>query len=354
MTLFYAISHQWSLFQGLGLSPLESSGSKYGKILRNMWIMILSGAHFYFMVLCLQSGSLDRRSFAKLLSSIVVFCMSNLIHIIGLIIFIELFVTGRRQNAFLRELAEIDSHFVDRLQVDVKYRAQKQRNLRVFVQWTIVVVVARVLAALTVYRPFRNANHFQLVTIYFMVTLRMYQYTMFADMIKWRYALVNQYINDTYTSVENNWLIQLARPSRGERESVSVQRLRGLRGICRAIHAASQCLNELFPLSLSLCIFYDFTIFFLFAYDTFKFTFLEEFQRMYTVLSAMLALASANNLFTMSSICQATIDEVRCFRPHSKRCTSHLINGFFPSLAHRQNVSLATFSSWLLSRTVHK
>lgn len=325
MSAFYTISMQWTIFQALGLSPYNAIGSKCGKQFRIIYILVMTVTYSYFMYSEMSTVTLDRRSFAKLLSSLIIFCMKELVHIIGLIIFIELHFTGHRQDAFLYELTKIDGQLMDCLQIDMDYKGQKRRHMQLFKQWFKVVVIARSIAALLAFNPSVEETFavLPLAVIYFTVSLRMYQYTMFANMIKLRYALINQYINDTYNSNcddgKNAWMRRLVESVEfsaddesveSKAEMVGAQRLRDLRDICRSIHATSQYMNELFPVSLSLCIFYDFSMFFLFSYDTFKYTFLDEYYKYYTLMTGTITLASANNLFTMSSICEETIQEV--------------------------------------------
>lgn len=309
MSAIDPISRQWTMFQAVGMSP-TTVASKYEKLCRNVYIFGMTVLQVYNMFS--YTFAIQRQSFAALLSSMLIFGMQELLPIIILVIFVELFIMGHRQDEFLHELSKIDSLLVNQLQIDLKCKMQKRRYTALFKQWFVVVVVARSIAAMVIFYAFKRLERspFVLVIFYLTVPLRIFQYGMFADMIRWRYELVNQYITDTNAGSDPLETIEVAEQSTSDEETLILQHLRDLRDICHSIHLASQRVSELFPLSLALCILYDFTVIFIASYETFKFAFLTDGNYISIGFTVFYASVSAYNLFTMSSICEAAIQQV--------------------------------------------
>lgn len=195
--------------------------------------------------------------------------------------------------------------------------------------------------------------HSAVTTMVFYVssTLRMYQYAMFVDLINCRYALINQFIDDVYDDGDNRMNLEPSTSQEQDSSSVHLQQLQDIRQICRALHTASQRVNEVFPVSLALCIFYDFFTLFICSYQAFKIVFLTSKSVRFSsvAFSVLAALASANNLWSMISVCKQTVDQVRMgnfFNTFFTRNTSHCLNKYFDN--SRQNV-FPVMSSNLLS-----
>lgn len=314
MNIADTISFQLKVWQLFGLSNLGHMATKKLMLYRNSFMVLttlgqLSGIHRM-----LTKAAIYRHSFGHLLYSLLTMCFSATVRLINMIIFVELFARVDRQNLFLYKITKIDCQFKERLNIDVNYPHQKQRYDKLFLRSFLIVVVPygiNGIGQLALGLPLGVHTFLGAIALQ-LVTLRFNQYSTFADMIGWRYSLINRYINEFYAVDASQWIIHADRPISTIPTAIHLQRLHDIDMICRRLNKASEHANQLFPWSLSLCVFHEFCAFFIYGQDVVKFLFKYAHGRQYSwaAVSVFYCMASVNNLLTLATVCDHAYNEV--------------------------------------------
>lgn len=319
MNLFDSIALPLKIWQATGLSPFKAGTYSSIKIrrFRSVFIPVVCLIFLYKSNVDINRFELNRESFPRLLKSMVdnVSQLSIFIRIIT--IFMESLWQSDKQKRFLRDIMTIDEQFEHNMNIDVQYKEQKRRhNQRLF--WWISFFVVIGLGSQWIRFLFyqNNSTHslFNRAVKCFglIIVLRFYQYSTFVDMISWRYRLINQDINEYYGEA-GSWVFQTVRPENPRQIAELCKRLHVMQMIYRSIGRASKRVNELFPVSLSLCIFADFCFFFLYAHSGIKSFFLSEIP-MLTILILCSAAKCGYNLLAMGSVCQEASEQVHIWK----------------------------------------
>lgn len=281
---------------------------------RIIFVVIACLLYLYFIYALLSTMVVDRKSFGKLLFRMFQQFSQLMSPITNFIIFLESIVKSNDQKRFLDDMLAIDAQFEQCLGINVKYPSQKRRHLHRLIRWMLINLIVEL--AYPIYGLVIGANWIPIfASLLFVnvpsviISLRYYQYTTFVDMINWRYALINEYINDFYAIDISRLPFDPARPSTVIAIDMHLQRLTDIRRICLELYTASQRVNELFVVSLALCILLRFCGFFTKIYDAFKMMYLLDMP-LYGFMASISVIIHANDLTSMAVVCEQTTNEV--------------------------------------------
>lgn len=301
----------WHAF-GISTFQIGSIPSVQLSLFRKIYTIFVGISYLYRLFDYQPIYTLKRESFAQLLFELVQRCCSILLPATGLAILIESMLKQNQQQKFLADFIEIDKQFEQLLSINLQYSDQKRRHIQRFIRWMTINLVMELVYPVVFL--VKGAQFMYLVTPFIRVfcslnmALRVYQYTTFVDMINWRYSLVNKYINDVYSLDLDKLPVLLVKP--GQESEVNCQQIDSLRQICRSLNTASRHVNELFSVSLSLCILLAFSGFFFTFYNTLKLIFVLE-NILFGSIVACGIVSSTNNLISMAVVCGKTSEEVK-------------------------------------------
>lgn len=318
MNFIDSIKFPLKVWHALGLSTfqIDTIPSVHLSIFRKIYTIFISVCYLY-RLFNLPVYRINRESFAQLLFQMVQTFYLAMLPAVCLIILIESMLKPNKQRKFIEDLMEIDKQFERRLNINLQYSNQKRQNIQRFIRWMAITlmmglvypVVGLVGGALFVFLMSPLVGAYCKLNM----SLRVYQYTTFVDMINFRYSLINKYINEFYAkSFDQDFSKQpffLVKPFIGQGAKVNYQQIQSLREICRSLNTLSRQVNELFSVSLSLCILFDFCGFFA-IYDALKSTFVYENVVLGCVVACDLV-SSVNNLVSMAIVCAKASEEVR-------------------------------------------
>lgn len=238
-------------------------------------------------------------------------------------IIIESFANRAGQRDLLRGINAIDAILINRIGIRLDY-AQQRRSHRGRFNYFMAIRLVSLLT--TLLRCMANAelkyvDVIGLIVVQVIVTfipLRMFQFTIFVDIVRQRYRAVNRHIDQL---VLNGWhhaaavadcrwqaMAAVAHVNRAEIaqrwQSVDEFELPlRLKQVSQLLHQRSQQINRVFAASLATCFFKDFVSVVIFTYFSFEESLLSDSLILYAC-STIHSIMRINDIRVVSSACE--------------------------------------------------
>lgn len=246
--------------------------------------------------------------------------------LIGLIIFVESFMTRSTLKRFPKQIAFIDSVMRGQIGIDMRLDSEKNTIRRRLISWlllTCVMYYSCIALEMYYYRPKGNVNItvgwvfgvFLTATIvplspFIILELYFYRIVTFIDMVCHRYRLLNKCLRNFHHFTANDFLIKSDKVRELLNSDKSFNKLLQIRRVYRLLYWTSNDINDLFGWSLLVCIFFYFCCFFVIGYLVIVFEKAEHAS-----IVSLTIFMSLNHIISLASACHLTSDEVRFHIP---------------------------------------
>lgn len=227
----------------------------------SMWIYIYNV--YSFIVYLLSLGGTNNLFTYLMLTSLV----QRLAKFVTAVIFVESMFKRNALNKFVSDINAIDWIMLNNLNINVN---DEKLILRRVIRWTlfaslpwIVFIVcwwADALLRFSLYEVIDSiATHMSLC--WFVIQLYYYRGSIFVEKVRYRYRLINKCIKHFhgYETMDFSRRSDAIRDFLNSDESV--KKIKDIRRVCRLLYLASHSINDLFGLSLFVCVFHCFLLF---------------------------------------------------------------------------------------------
>lgn len=174
-----------------------------------------------------------------------------------LIILIESFIKRESQMKFLIQQNAIDSFMVDQIGIVIDYGLEQKQHTKRLRRWNILYGIAFV----TSFSVVLASNSFYLMSVSLFTYIAQYtnalcfhQFTTYVHLIKYRYVLINEFINKIYLSDLNRFMGHTQKIEEHRKPVNKIKLIGQLRHVSNLLVESSQQLNDLFSASLKVCI----------------------------------------------------------------------------------------------------
>lgn len=247
----------------------------------------------------------------------------------SIIILIESSIKRESQVKWLIQLNSISSFIVDQIGIQIDYTAEHQRHTKRLNRWKTIntmIFILNTFLLLVANNVYLGSTFLFMSYAFNMHSFRFHQYVTYVDLIKHRYGLINEFINKIYLNDFNQLLRQeeLIEDFYFLRKMIIMeveeyrQPVNKFKLICQLRHAstllteASHRLNDLFSVSLTICIFRLFcqligNTYFMFEIATTSSSWVAFLVAVFEILPI------GNEIISMANACEDATEEVLKF-----------------------------------------